>query len=82
MGRKVFLFKRQHDNIEGIRTNPLDSHIEQRLVHWTSLKRPAIRDRKMQWFADQETKESKWRSDVMYKDIIKWNTQIEFLTMT
>ena len=32
---------------------------------------------KMQWFADQETNKSKWRSDIMYKDIIKWKTQIE-----
>jgi len=32
---------------------------------------------KMQWFADQETDNSQWRSDVMYKDIIKWNPQIE-----
>ena len=32
---------------------------------------------KMQWFADQETDTSQWRSDVMYKDIIKWNPQIE-----
>ena len=32
---------------------------------------------KMKWFADQETKKSKWRSDVMYKDIIKWKTQTE-----
>ena len=32
---------------------------------------------KMQWFANQETNKSKWRSDVMYKDIIKWNTQAE-----
>ena len=33
--------------------------------------------KKMQWFADQETNKSKWRSDVMYKDIISWNTQTE-----
>lgn len=32
---------------------------------------------KMQWFADQETSQSKWRSDIMYKDVIKWNTQTE-----
>jgi hypothetical protein len=32
---------------------------------------------KMQWFADQETDTSQWRSDVMYKDIIQWNPQIE-----
>jgi len=32
---------------------------------------------KMQWFADQETEKSKWRSDIMYKDIIKWKTQME-----
>lgn len=32
---------------------------------------------KMKWFADQETTKSKWRSDVMYKDIINWNTQTE-----
>ena len=32
---------------------------------------------KMQWFADQETSKSKWRSDVMYKDVIKWKTQTE-----
>lgn len=32
---------------------------------------------KMQWFADQETNKSKWRSDVMYKDIINWSTQTE-----
>jgi len=32
---------------------------------------------KMKWFADQETKDSRWRSDVMYKDVIKWKTQIE-----
>lgn len=32
---------------------------------------------KMKWFADQETEKSKWRSDVMYKDIIKWKTQTE-----
>lgn len=23
------------------------------------------------------TKDSRWRSDVMYKDVIKWKTQIE-----
>ncbi len=49
--------------------------------HWRSpllLKKMSDKHpEKMQWFADQETKESKWRSDVMYKDIIKWNTQIE-----
>ena len=33
--------------------------------------------KKMQWFADQETSKSKWRSDVMYKDVIKWKTQTE-----
>ena len=33
--------------------------------------------RKIQWFADQETSKSKWRSDVRYKDIIKWETQME-----
>lgn len=32
---------------------------------------------KMQWFADQETSKSKWRSDIMYKDIIKWKSQTE-----
>ncbi len=32
---------------------------------------------KMQWFADQETPKSKWRSDIMYKDILKWKSQIE-----
>lgn len=32
---------------------------------------------KMQWFAEQETSKSKWRSDIMYKDVIKWNTQTE-----
>ena len=32
---------------------------------------------KIQWFADQETNKSKWRSDIMYKDIIKWKTQTE-----
>lgn len=32
---------------------------------------------KMQWFADQETSQSKWRSDIIYKDVIKWNTQTE-----
>jgi hypothetical protein len=32
---------------------------------------------KMKWFADQETEKSKWRSDVMYKDVIKWKTQTE-----
>tara|TARA_R110000868_G_scaffold184801_1_gene426463 strand:+ start:40 stop:885 length:846 start_codon:yes stop_codon:yes gene_type:complete len=32
---------------------------------------------KMQWFADQETNKSKWRSDIMYKEIIKWKTQTE-----
>ena len=32
---------------------------------------------KMQWFAEQETSQSKWRSDIMYKDVIKWNTQTE-----
>jgi len=33
--------------------------------------------KKMKWFADQETNKSKWRSDIMYKDIIKWKTQTE-----
>lgn len=33
--------------------------------------------KKMKWFADQETNKSKWRSDIMYKDIIKWKSQIE-----
>ena len=32
---------------------------------------------KMQWFADQETNKSKWRSDIRYKEIIKWKTQTE-----
>ena len=32
---------------------------------------------KMQWFADQETPKSKWRSDIMYKDIIEWKSQME-----
>ena len=32
---------------------------------------------KMQWFADQETPKSKWRSDIMYKDIIDWKSQME-----
>ena len=32
---------------------------------------------KMQWFADQETNKSKWRSDVRYSEIIKWKTQTE-----
>ena len=32
---------------------------------------------KMQWFANQETSKSKWRSDVSYKDIISWETQTE-----
>ena len=32
---------------------------------------------KMQWFADQETSKSKWRSDVRYSEIIKWETQTE-----
>jgi len=32
---------------------------------------------KMQWFANQETNKSKWRSDIMYKDIIKWKTQTQ-----
>ena len=32
---------------------------------------------KMQWFADQETSKSKWRSDVRYSEIIKWKTQTE-----
>jgi len=33
--------------------------------------------KKMKWFADQETNKSKWRSDIMYKDIIKWKKQTE-----
>jgi len=33
--------------------------------------------KKMKWFADQETNKSKWRSDIMYKDIIKWKSQME-----
>ena len=33
--------------------------------------------KKMQWFADQETEKSKWRSDIMYKQIINWKTQTE-----
>ena len=37
--------------------------------------------KKMQWFADQETTKSKWRSDIMYKDIIKWKSQ-NYLMMT
>ena len=32
---------------------------------------------KMQWFADQETSKSKWRSDVKYSQILKWKTQTE-----
>tara|TARA_B100000767_G_scaffold253224_1_gene257610 strand:- start:341 stop:1186 length:846 start_codon:yes stop_codon:yes gene_type:complete len=32
---------------------------------------------KMQWFSDQETNHSKWRSDVKYSEIIKWKTQTE-----
>tara|TARA_R110000796_G_scaffold38870_1_gene97460 strand:- start:56 stop:901 length:846 start_codon:yes stop_codon:yes gene_type:complete len=32
---------------------------------------------KIQWFADQETTKSKWRSDVKYSEIIKWKTQTE-----
>jgi len=32
---------------------------------------------KMQWFADKETDKSKWRSDIRYKDILKWKSQIE-----
>jgi len=32
---------------------------------------------KMQWFANQETKNSTWRSDVRYEDVIKWKTQLE-----
>ena len=32
---------------------------------------------KMQWFADQETSKSKWRSDVKYSEIINWKTQTE-----
>tara|TARA_R110002096_G_scaffold229522_1_gene419095 strand:+ start:770 stop:1615 length:846 start_codon:yes stop_codon:yes gene_type:complete len=49
--------------------------------HWRSpllLKKMSdMHPNKMQWFADQETNKSKWRSDVMYKDIMKWNTQAE-----
>lgn len=49
--------------------------------HWRSpllLKKMSDKHpKKMQWFADQETIKSKWRSDVMYKDIIKWKTQTE-----
>jgi len=33
--------------------------------------------KKMKWFSDQETDKSKWRSDIMYKDIIKWKTQTD-----
>ena len=32
---------------------------------------------KMQWFANQETSKSKWRSDVKYSEILKWKTQTE-----
>jgi len=32
---------------------------------------------KMQWFSDQETSKSKWRSDVKYSEILKWKTQTE-----
>ena len=32
---------------------------------------------KIQWFADQETDKSKFKSDVKYSDIIKWKTQTE-----
>ncbi len=49
--------------------------------HWRSpllLKKMSEKHlNKMQWFADQETEKSKWRSDVMYKDILKWKSQIE-----
>jgi hypothetical protein len=49
--------------------------------HWRSpllLKKMSDKHpKKMQWFADQETSKSKWRSDVMYKDVIKWKTQTE-----
>lgn len=49
--------------------------------HWRSpllLKKMSEKNpNKMQWFADQETNKSKWRSDIMYKDIMKWNTQTE-----
>lgn len=43
------------------------------LLKKMSIKHP----NKMKWFADQETKKSRWRSDVMYKDIINWNLQTE-----
>ena len=43
------------------------------LLKKMSIKHP----NKMKWFADQETKQSRWRSDVMYKDIINWNLQTE-----
>lgn len=49
--------------------------------HWRSpllLKKMSEKHpNKMQWFAEQETSKSKWRSDIMYKDIMKWNTQTE-----
>jgi hypothetical protein len=32
---------------------------------------------KMEWFANQETKKARWRSDVFYKDVINWKSQIE-----
>jgi len=32
---------------------------------------------KMQWFADQETNKSKFKSELTYKQIIKWKTQTE-----
>ena len=32
---------------------------------------------KMQWFADQETTKSKFKSELTYKQIIKWKTQTE-----
>jgi hypothetical protein len=32
---------------------------------------------KLQWFSDQETEKNKWRSDIKYSEIIKWQTQLE-----
>lgn len=32
---------------------------------------------KMQWFSDQETSKSRWRSDMRYSEILKWKTQTE-----
>ena len=40
-------------------------------------KMSAKHPQKMQWFAAQETPKSKWRSDIMYKDIIEWKSQME-----